>query len=253
MEIEIFKGKVAFITGGGTGIGRATAIAFAREGANVVITGRSEKSLNETIEFIKQQGGRAIAVKCDVSNALEIKSALDKTIETFGKLDYAFNNAGVEQPDNNILDIPEEEFDRQIAINLKGVFLCMKYEIALMLKNGSGAIVNTSSGAGIKGFRGQAAYCAAKHGVIGLSRATALDYASQKIRVNVVAPGIIDTPMMTRFTGGTDDGRKSAIAQEPIGRAGKPEEIASAVLWLCSDGAAFTTGSTIVVDGAQTV
>lgn len=247
-----FTGKVAFITGGATGIGLATAIAFAKQGAHVVIVGRSASKNEKALKLIGAEDGNAIAIKCDVQYADDIKLALEKTIQTFGRLDYAFNNAGVEQPGLPIADIPEDEFDRQINNNLNGVYLCMKYQIPLLLKNG-GAIVNTSSGAGIKGFKGQAAYAAVKHGIIGLTRSAALDYATDNIRINVVAPGMIDTPMMDRFTGGTKEGRNKAIAQEPIGRAGRPEEIANAVIWLCSDASSFVTGHTLVADGGQTV
>ncbi|MEH2258465.1 glucose 1-dehydrogenase [Nostoc sp.] len=252
-ENKLFKGKVAFITGGGTGIGVATAVAFAKEGASVAIVGSSDKHLEEGLNRIKQEGGEALAIKCDVRRAEDVKAALDQTIETYGRLDYAFNNAGVEHPGTPLADITEEEFNRQMNINLKGVFLGMKYQIPLILKSGGGAIVNTSSGAGVKGFKGQAAYTAVKHGVVGLTRSAALDYATDNIRINVVAPGIIDTPMMDRFTGGTEEGRKGAISQEPIGRAGTPEEIANAVIWLCSDASSFVTGHTLVADGGQTV
>lgn len=252
-ENKLFKDKVAFITGGGTGIGLATALAFAKEGASVCIAGLSEKDIQEAVNRIKQEGGEAIAVKCDVQRAEDVKAALDQPIKTYGRLDYAFNNAGVEQPQITLTDITEEEFDRQMNINMKGVFLGMKYQIPPILKSGGGAIVNTSSGAGVKGFKGQAAYTAVKHGVIGLSRSAALDYATDNIRINVVAPGIIDTPMMDRFTGGTEEGRKGAISQEPIGRAGTPEEIANTVIWLCSDASSFVTGHALVADGGQTV
>jgi NAD(P)-dependent dehydrogenase (short-subunit alcohol dehydrogenase family) len=182
-----------------------------------------------------------------------VKAALDKTIEVFGHLDVAFNNAGSEQAITATADLTEEEWDRIVSINLRSVFLCMKYEIPLMLKQGGGAIVNTSSGAGVKGFKGQAAYVAAKHGVVGLTKAAALDYASHNIRINAVCPGIIDTPMMDRFSGGTKEGRQRVISQEPIGRMGQPEEIANAVVWLCSEAASFAIGHALVIDGGQTV
>jgi NAD(P)-dependent dehydrogenase (short-subunit alcohol dehydrogenase family) len=248
-----FKGKVAFVTGAGSGIGRAAALAFAREGAGVVVADRSEERNQETARMIEQLGRRTLAVRCDVTRTEDVKAALDKTVEAFGRLDFAFNNAGSEQAITAAADLSEQEWDRILDINLRGVFLCMKYEIPLMQRNGGGVIVNTSSGAGVKGFKGQAAYAAAKHGVIGLTKSAALDYASQNIRVNAVCPGIIETSMMDRFTGGTTEGRERVIAQEPVGRMGKPDEIASAVVWLCSDPAAFVIGHAMVLDGGQTV
>ncbi|MEC4816228.1 MAG: SDR family oxidoreductase [Scytonema sp. PMC 1069.18] len=248
-----YIGKVAFVTGAANGIGRATALAFAREGAHVVVADVSEQDNQETARAIKDLGGRALVVKCDVTRTEDVKAALSKTIETFGRLDFAFNNAGVEQKKAATAEIEEQEWDRIVNTDLRGVFLCMKYEIPLMLKQGGGAIVNTSSGAGVIGIKGGAAYTAAKHGVIGLTKAAALDYASQNIRINAVAPGYIDTPMMDRFTGGTAQGREQVIAQEPIARVGKPEEIANAVVWLCSDASSFVVGHALVVDGGQTV
>ena len=250
---QSYSGKVAFVTGAANGIGRATALAFAREGASVVVADVSEAGNQETVRMIEELGGRAVAVRCDVSRAEEVKAALDNTVDAFGRVDFAFNNAGVEQPLTATADLTDDEWGRIMRINLRGVFLCMKYQIPHMLKQGGGVIVNTSSGAGVKGFAGQAAYCAAKHGVIGLTKAAALDYASHNIRVNAVCPGIISTPMMDRFTGGTDEGEQRVIAQEPIGRMGKPEEIAATVMWLCSDAAAFVIGHAMVVDGGQTV
>ena len=250
-----FTGKVAFVTGAASGIGRATALAFAREGASVVVADISEQGNQETAHTIAELGGRAIAVRCDVTRAQDVKAALDKTVEAFGRLDFAFNNAGIEpRKPAPTADYEEQEWNRIIDINLRGVFLCMKHEIPLILKHGDGgAIVNTSSGAGIIGIKGSPAYTAAKHGVIGLTKAAALDYAAQNIRVNAVCPGYIDTPMMGRFTGGTAEGRAKVIAEEPVGRMGKPEEIAAAVVWLCSDAAAFVVGHAMVIDGGQTV
>jgi NAD(P)-dependent dehydrogenase (short-subunit alcohol dehydrogenase family) len=252
-ENKIFTGKVAFITGAGTGIGRATALAFSRQGASVVITDIKAETLQETAQLIEQEGGRSLAIPCDVTQTGSVKAALDKVIDTFGRLDYAFNNAGVEQPKTPLADIDEAEWDRIVDTDLRSVFLCMKYQIPLMLQQGGGAIVNTSSGAGVKGIPGQGAYAAAKHGIIGLTKSAALDYASQNIRINAVCPGFIETPMYDRFTGGTEKGRQEVISQEPIGRAGKPEEIADAVIWLCSETSSFIVGHALVVDGGQTV
>ena len=252
-EKKGFAGKVAFVTGAANGIGRAAALAFACEGASVVVADVSESGSEETVRLIEGQGGRALAVRCDVTQAADVKAAMAKTVEAFGRLDFAFNNAGIEpKKPAPTADYDEAEWDRIIDVNLRGVFLCMKHEIPLILKQG-GAIVNTSSGAGVIGIKGSPAYTAAKHGVIGLTKAAALDYATQNIRVNAVCPGYIDTPMMGRFTGGTPEGVAKVVAEEPVGRMGKPEEIAAAVIFLCSDAAAFMIGHAMVIDGGQTI
>jgi NAD(P)-dependent dehydrogenase (short-subunit alcohol dehydrogenase family) len=248
-----FAGKVAFVTGGGTGIGRATALAFAREGARVVVAGNDRAHLEETAALIQRARGTAIAVTCDVSFADQVKAALDKTVDEFGRLDFAFNNAGIEQPVKALDQVGDDEWERLVSVNLGGVFHCMKHEVPLILRQGGGVIVNTSSGAGVKGIAGQSVYCAAKWGLIGLTKAAALDYAKHGIRVNAICPGFVDTPMMDRFTGGTPEGRQKVIESEPVGRAATAEEIAEAVLWLCSDAAAFVVGHALVMDGGQTV
>jgi NAD(P)-dependent dehydrogenase (short-subunit alcohol dehydrogenase family) len=243
------EGKVALVTGAAAGIGRATAIAFGREGASVTVCDVDETGGEETARLIRDERGEAIYVRADVSKHMEVEALVGRTIEAFDRLDFAFNNAGIEGHSDSTIECTEENWDRVIDINLKGVWLCMKYEIPQMLKQGSGAIVNCSSIAGLIGFQGIPAYTASKHGLLGLTRTAALEYATQGIRVNAVCPGVIRTAMIDRFTGGSAEAVAQLVSGEPMGRMGTPEEIASAVLWLCSEGAGFVTGHPLVVDG----
>jgi NAD(P)-dependent dehydrogenase (short-subunit alcohol dehydrogenase family) len=243
------EGKVALVTGGASGIGRATALTFAREGAKLVIADLNDEGGHQTVHMITEQGGDAIFVRTDVSQAVEVQALISTAVETYGRLDCAHNNAGIAGGGRaRTAEYAEDTWHRVIAINLTGVWLCMKYEIPLMLQQGSGAIVNTASVAGLIGARGLAAYVASKHGVVGLTKTAALEYAQQGLRVNCVCPGVIETPMTAR--GLSDPERRARIiASEPMGRIGKPEEIAEAVVWLCSDAASFVTGHTMTVDG----
>jgi len=244
---NIFENKVAIVTGGSFGIGRTTAVAFAKRGANVVVVDCIED--NETLNLIRASGGKTIFVKCDVSKEKEVKMMVEKTIKTFGRLDYAFNNAGIEEVSAKTHECTEEVWDRTIGVNLKGIWLCMKYEIQQMLKGGKGAIVNTASIAGLVGFPGLPAYTASKHGIIGLTKTAALEYAKLGIRVNAICPGVIKTAMVDRFTGKKKEVEKQFENMEPIGRMGQPEEVAEAAIWLCSDAASFVTGHAMAVDG----
>lgn len=241
-----FTNKVAFVTGAASGIGRAAALAFAAEGARVAILDRSEDALKTVEASVKNAGGEVLAIACDVSSPDQVEAAVRQIVDRFGRLDIAFNNAGVENKAAPVHEIDLAEWDRILNINLRGTFLCMKHELAQMVKQGGGVVVNTSSGAGIRGVAGGASYAASKHAIIGLTRSAALDYARQNIRVNAVLPGNIETPMMDRFTGGDI---QKAIDLEPVGRLGKPEEIAEAVLWMASDLGGFVTGAATVIDG----
>jgi len=247
--MKALDGKIALVTGGGSGIGRATALIFAREGAKVVVADIVVDGGEETVKMIKVAGGDALFVKVDVSKAADVEAMVHQTVEMYGRLDCAFNNAGIEGEQAPIVENSEENWDRVININLKGVWLCMKYEIPQMLKQGGGAIVNTSSVAGLVGFQGITPYVASKHGVAGLTKTVALEYATSGIRVNAVCPGVIRTPMIDRFTGGDAEAEAQFTSLEPVGRMGTPEEIGEAVVWLCSEAASFVTGHPMVVDG----
>jgi NAD(P)-dependent dehydrogenase (short-subunit alcohol dehydrogenase family) len=243
------ENKVAIITGGTSGIGRDTAVLFAREGAKVVVAGRRETEGKETMDLIHAAGGDGLFLKTDVAKTADVQSLVNTTVAKFGRLDIAFNNAGIEGAWIPIAEQTEEDWDRTIDINLKGTWLCLKYQIQQMLKQGQGgAIVNMSSVAGWIGSAGAATYCASKHGVIGLTKSAALETAKQGIRVNAVCPAVIETPMGERIFGAPDM-KKYAIGLHPIGRFGTPMEIAESVLWMCSDRASFMTGQSLILDG----
>ena len=246
---NLVKDKVALVTGGGSGIGRASALTFAREGAKVVVSDVVVEAGEETVQLIKNADGEAVFIKADVAQASAVEALIAKAVEAYGRLDCAHNNAGIEGNSAKVADYDEADWDRVIAINLTGVWLCMKYEIPQMLQQGSGAIVNTSSVAGLLGFRTGSAYVASKHGVLGLTKTAALEYAKSGIRVNAVCPGAIDTPMMGRITDHRPHRAAKMAAGEPVGRMGTPQEIAEAVVWLCSDAASFVTGHPMTVDG----
>ncbi len=247
------EGKVVLITGAGSGIGRESALVFAREGAKVMVADINEKGGEETVGLVKQMGGTANFIRCNVAKGPEVEAMVKATVDTYGRLDAAFNNAGVEGDTRaTIISCTEENFDLNIAVNLKGVWWCMKYEIEQFLRQDSpGAIVNTSSLAGVVGVPRGNAYVAAKHGVIGLTKTGALEYARKNIRVNAVCPGAIETPMLDRIAGGTEKGYEAMRRMEPVGRLGKPSEIAEAAMWLCSDRASFVTGLAMSVDGGS--
>lgn len=243
------ENKVALITGGSSGIGRSSALAFAREGAKVVVVDVNVEGGEETARMIQGSGGESIFVRTDVSRAVEVAAMVSKAVATYGRLDCAHNNAGVGSDQCPTADCTEEVWNRIIGVNLKGVWLCMKYEIPQMLRQGKGAIVNTSSVAGLVGFRNYAAYAASKHGVLGLTKVATLDYASAGIRINAVCPGTILTPMVKAAFARRPEREAEDLAAHPIGRFGTPEEVAEAVVWLCSDAASFVTGHALAVDG----
>jgi NAD(P)-dependent dehydrogenase (short-subunit alcohol dehydrogenase family) len=244
--LALLTNKVAFITGGGSGIGRACAIGFAAEGARVAIAERSEVLANEAAELVRAAGGEAIVLHIDVADGSAVEEAVRKTVETYGALDCAVNSAGIRSTASLFAEVPDDDWDAQIAVNLNGVRLSMKHQLIQMRKQGSGAIVNISSGAGITGVPRSGGYGAAKHAVVGMTRVAALDHAKEGIRVNAICPGYILTPM----TEGTSNLRKLDVAELcPIGRVGQPHEIADAAVWLCSERASFVTGIALPVDG----
>jgi NAD(P)-dependent dehydrogenase (short-subunit alcohol dehydrogenase family) len=243
------EGKVALVTGGTSGIGRDTAVLFAKAGAKVVVAGRREPEGNETVELIRTAGGDGLFVKADISKASEVDALIQNAVERFGWLDIAFNNAGIEGACVPIVRQSEEDWDRTIAINLKGVWLCLKYEIRQMLRQGGGgAIVNMASITGLIGSVGAGAYSASKHGVIGLTKTAALENAKNGIRINAVCPGFTETPMTDRIFR-VPQVHKYVLSCHPIGRLGRPAEIAEAVVWMCSDRASFMTGQSLILDG----
>jgi NAD(P)-dependent dehydrogenase (short-subunit alcohol dehydrogenase family) len=248
-----FEGKVALVTGGGSGIGRATAIAFAREGAKVVIGNRNVQRGEETVAMIQKAGGEANFKRTDVTVAAEIKALVDHGVKTYGGLDLAFNNAGVEGQVASVVDQTEANYDAVMDVNVKGVWLSMKYEIPRMLERGGGSIVNCSSVAGLIGFPNMSIYMASKHAVIGLTKVAALEYSAQGIRINAVNPAVIDTEMVDRLAAAFGMNKQGDLVPlHPIGRLGRVEEIAEAVLWLCSRKSSFVTGHSLVVDGGFT-
>lgn len=244
-----FEGKVALVTGAGAGMGLATAQAFARAGASVVLADINEESVVTAAEALTWEGGKALAVRCNVASEADVETMMARTVETFGRLDCAFNNAGVISQHHDTADLPDAEWDRVMSVNLRGTWYCMKHELKQMLSQGSGAIVNASSIGGLNGVAGLPAYIASKHGIIGLTKSAALECATTGIRINAVCPGVIETPMLDGLTGGDATVKAELVKAQPIGRLGKPEEIAAAVLWLCSSDASLVLGHALPVDG----
>ncbi|MFV3369081.1 SDR family oxidoreductase [Pseudomonas sp. NY15435] len=249
---QLLSGQVALVTGAGNGIGRATAQAFAQQGMKVVVSDVDAKGGEATVELIRGAGGEATFIRCDVTRDAEVKALVEGTVAAYGRLDYAFNNAGIEIEKGKLADGEESEFDAIMGVNVKGVWLCMKHQIPVMLEQGGGAIVNTASVAGLGAAPKMSIYAASKHAVIGLTKSAAIEYAKKKIRVNAVCPAVIDTDMFRRAYEADPKKAEFAAAMHPVGRVGRVEEIASAVLYLCSDNAGFTTGIALPVDGGAT-
>ena len=247
-----FSGQVAFVTGAGSGMGLATARAFAEAGAAVTLADVNEDDLHSAERDLREAGHQALAVRCDVADEDQVAAAVATTVEMFGSLDFAYNNAGIQAPMTDAADETAEVFDRVNAVNLRGIWASMKHELAQMRIQGSGAIVNCSSLGGLVGLPGRAAYHAGKHGVIGLTRSAALEYAPRGVRINAICPGTIETPMVTKMFDSGDLDRDQAAADQPIGRLGTADEMAAAVLWLCSPGASFVIGVALPVDGGYT-
>lgn len=248
-----FKGKVAFVTGAGMGMGLAAAQAFSKAGAAVALVDSNEAVVKKEAEALIAAGSQAIAIVCDVADEAQVKAAVELAIATLGRLDMAFNNAGIQSPAIETADASGEEFERVNGVNLRGVWNCMKYELQQMRKQGNGTIVNNSSIGGLIGLPGRAIYHAGKHGVIGLTRSSALEYATQGIRINAICPGTIETPMVMDMIAKDPDVMDTILAMQPIGRLGKAEEVADVVLWLSGPGSTFVIGQAIAVDGGFTV
>ncbi len=249
MMAGALEGKVGLITGASSGIGRATALVFAREGAKVAVADIAREGGEQTVRMIEDLGGEAIFVRADVTKASEVQAMVDKTVQIYGRLDCAYNNAGVAGIGVSTHEHTEEDWDRTLVVNLKGVWLCMKSEIPQMLNQGSGAIVNTASMLGVIGMAGVSAYVASKHGVVGLTKAAALEYARKGIRINALCPGVIRTPLTEKDWKEFPEKEAPLLEGEPIGRFGEPEEMAEVVMWLCSDAASFVTGHAMLADG----